>query len=32
MNHFVDLFRLSDVDLHRQRIEPGMPQVRGSML
>ena len=32
MNHFIDLLRFSDVDLHRQRIEPGMPQVRGSLL
>src|SRR5262245_38151957 len=31
MDHLVDLLRLPDVDLHGQRVESGMPQVRGSV-
>ena len=29
-DHLVDLLRLADVDLHGERIEPGMPQLRAS--
>jgi hypothetical protein len=32
LDHFVDLLRIANVDLHGEWVEPGMSECRGSLL